>query len=64
MGSQVTPKPAITPVVSGSGCVGHLRPTCRGYQAFDRDDRLLGVFIRMDEAAAAILTAVSEVLAA
>jgi hypothetical protein len=46
-------KPPITPVMGACGCLGHIRPTAKGYVAYGRDDQYLGTF--SDPAAAAAL---------
>jgi hypothetical protein len=46
--SQGTEYP-LQPIIGSSGCLGHIRTTCHGYQAFDRQDRLLGVFVSPGE---------------
>jgi hypothetical protein len=46
---------SLRPVVTSVGCLGHVLRSCKGYRAFDRMDRELGVFTSAGEAACAIL---------
>ncbi len=52
-----TPKAPLRPVIAESGCLGHILFSARGYRAFDRHDRELGIFANAGDAAAAILEA-------
>ena len=49
------PEHTFAPVIGSTGCVGHLLWTARGVRAFDADDRGIGTYATMDEAAAALL---------
>jgi hypothetical protein len=56
MGSQMTPKSPLTPVVTDLGCLGHVRATAKGFVAYDRDDRPIGTFADASSAIAAVLS--------
>jgi hypothetical protein len=49
----------ITPVITASGCLGHVRMTAKGYQAFDVNDKSIGTFAEPMAAVTAVLTAQS-----
>jgi hypothetical protein len=49
------PEHSVAPVIGINGCVGHLIRTARGVRAFDADDKEIGTYPTMDEAAAALL---------
>ncbi len=49
------PEHSFAPVVSSTGCVGHLIWTARGVRAFDAQDAEIGTYASMDEAAAVLL---------
>lgn len=59
--SDMTDKPpaSLTPVIAGSGALGCILFSCRGYKAFNARDELIGIFASPGEAAAAILAAPS-----
>jgi hypothetical protein len=47
-------QPAMVPVIAGQTCVGFLINTVRGVEAFDREQRPLGIFPSAIEAATAV----------
>ena len=47
----VTPR---IPVFAGDRCIGHLLRNARGAEAFDQNDRAVGIYPTVDEAAAAL----------
>jgi hypothetical protein len=49
------PECALIPVHATSGCAGHLRRTARGLVAYDRQDKIIGIFTNTDDGAAALL---------
>jgi hypothetical protein len=50
------PTTPLSYVYDGRQCLGHiLRRGCQGYEAFDRDDKSIGIFPSQQQAANAIL---------
>jgi hypothetical protein len=49
------PEHSFAPVIGSTGCVGHLIWTARGVRAFDADDKEIGTYASMDQAAAILL---------
>jgi hypothetical protein len=48
--------PPLSYVYDGRQCLGHiLRRGCRGYEAFDRDDKSIGIFSSQQQAANAVV---------
>ena len=47
------PERSFAPVIGIDGCVGHLIRTARGVRALDANDKEIGTYATMDEAAAA-----------
>jgi hypothetical protein len=48
---------SLIPIVIDGHCIGHLIGRRSGFEAFDREDRSLGVFQVAKEAAAAVVDA-------
>jgi hypothetical protein len=53
------PEHSFAPVIGSTGCVGHLIWTARGVRAFDADDKEIGVYATMADAAAALFAVVT-----
>jgi hypothetical protein len=50
----------LMPVFDTSGCCGHLLRTAKGIKAYDRVDRLVGIFETPDLGIAALLEAATD----
>lgn len=46
----------IRPVLVGDRCIGHIRPTARGFVAYDRTDTPIGTYATEKEAVDALAT--------
>jgi hypothetical protein len=58
-GADMADKPSLMPVIATTGCMGHVRPTAKGFVAYDQHDKPIGLFSDSAAAIVAVLTAIS-----
>jgi hypothetical protein len=52
--TEVSTRP-LMPVHDTTGCIGHLLRSARGFRAFDRDDRQIGIYNTAGDGLVALL---------
>ena len=57
----MVPNPPLIPILAGERCIGHVIDRGRGgFEAFDRNDKSLGVFMNASAAVEALIAAASK----